>query len=176
MAFQIEIIPNKDFVLRRVLPFERTGPKKRRFPNESHFELRPNEKGLSVNWEKYLSLSQNYIIIGLTYKMGTKKFQDHTAFKIFKFPVSFLRSIVEIQDVIHSPIYNGNPAPVGNPNNIAHSEVLYENDVEIYVKLSSYCDENFNEACCNFEVNSVNEKIEELRLLLNDTPYHKTQQ
>jgi len=173
MSFNIEIIPDESFVFRQVLPRERKGPKKRRFPNEAHFELRENETGLSVNWDKYINVKKNYTLIALTLNPKSGKFQDHTFYKIFKYPVKIFRNIENIDDVIHKPIFNGNPAPVGKPNNQSHSEVIYENDLEIFVKLSDYCHKEFENSYCEFDVNSINDKVKELKDLLNDTSYHR---
>ncbi|UOB19372.1 hypothetical protein [Abyssalbus ytuae] len=175
MSFKTELIPDEDFVFRQVTPRDREGPngKRRRFPNETHFQLRKNEEGLSVNWSKYIDVEKNYILIALTKNQEKGTFQNHTAYKIFKYPVSFLRSIEKIEDVIHTPKFNGDPAPIGKPNNQSHSDVVYENDVEIFVKLMDFCEDEYDSAYCNFEVNSINDKIEELKALLNDTPYHR---
>lgn len=172
MSYLVENISDKCCVYRQVLPFQRKGPKKRRFPNEAHFELRKGELGLSVNWDKYMNIESNYILIALTQNQSNGKFQEHTAYKIFKYPVSLFRSIEKIDEVVHKPIFNGNPSPVGKPNNRSHAEVIYENDMEIFVKLSDYCLENYDNAYCEFDVNSINDKVKELKALLNNTPYH----
>ncbi len=167
-----QIIPDEDYVFRQTVPRERTGSKKRKFPNESHFQLSEGERGLSVNWTKHITLEENFLLISITY--GRKSnFLDHRMFKIFQYPVALFRNIEQIKDVIHTPLENGDPAPVGEPNNPSHSEVIYENDMEIFVKLSDYCDKNFKEAYCDFDVNSINEKTEELRAKLNNTKYHR---
>ena len=174
MGFEFEEISNEDYVFRQVTPFDRIfGDKRRRFPNETHFELRPGEKGLSTNWDKHISLGQNFILIGLTHNPNTGKFLNHTMFQIFRYPVSFLMSIEGIENVKHQPVFHDNPAPVGKPNNKSHSEVIYENDEEIWLKLSDFCNDNYDEAFCDFKANSVNDEIEELRELLNNTEYHK---
>ncbi len=165
-------IPDEDYVYRQTVPRDRTGKKKRKFPNESHFQLRDGERGLSVNWTKHITLREIFLLISITYGRNNI-FLDHTIFKIFKYPVSLFRNIDQIKNVIHSPLENGDPAPVGMPNNPSHSEVLYENDMEIFVKLSHYCDQNFENAYCNFDVNSINRKSGELRAKLNDTKYHR---
>jgi hypothetical protein len=94
-------------------------------------------------------------------------------FKIFKYPVSLFRSISKIDNVNHVPIFNGNPSEVGLPNNQAHSEVCYENDIEICVKLSDYCNTCFDDSYCEFDVSSINAKVLELREMLNNTDFHK---
>ena len=173
MAYPIEVIPDDSHVYRQVLPHERkVGNKKRRFPSEYHFELRIREKGLSVHWDKYITVEKIYLLLSLT-NNSNKKFLNHTAFKVFRYPVKFLRSIEKIEDVVHTPNFYGDPSPIGKPNNRAHADVLYQNDMEIFVKLRDYCDEEYDYAHCKFDVNSINEKVEELKSLFNDNEFHK---
>lgn len=172
MSFEVEIIPDNAFVYRQILPHEWIGLKKRRFPSESHFELRPDEEGLSVNWDKYITVENNYILIALT-KNSKDKFQNHTAYKIFRYPTELFRNIEGIEDLIHKPVFNGNPAPIGKPNNQSHSEAIYVNDPEILLKLSDYCNVEHETSFCKFNVNSINDRVKELKAMLNDTPFHK---
>lgn len=173
LMYPVEFIPDESYVFRQTVPRERTGNKNRRFPNESHFELREGETGLSVNWDKYMDVEKNYLLLSLTKSPKSGNFLDHSMFKIFKYPVRLFRSISKINSVKHVPIFNGDPSEVGLPNNRAHSEVCYENDIEICVKLSDYCNTSFDDSCCDFDVNSINDKVVELRNMLNDTPFHK---
>jgi len=174
MAYPIEVIPDDAHVYRQVLPHERerVGKKRRRFPSEHHFELRPDEKGLSVHWDKYITVRNIYLLLSLTHNLKGN-FLNHTAFKVFRYPVKFLRNIQKIEDVIHTPNFYGNPSPIGKPNNRAHADVVYENDMEVFVKLRDYCDEEYEYAHCEFDVNSINDKVEELKNLLNDNEFHK---
>lgn len=173
MSYPIEIIPNESYVYRQTTPRERSGTKRRKFPNESHFELKPDELGLSVNWDKYIDVENNFLLISLTKSPNSGKFLPYADFRIFKYPVELFRSIPKIQDVIHDPVYNGDPSDEGKPNNRAHSEVRYENDIEIQVKLSDYCDKNYDNSYCDFDLTSIEDKVLELRNMLNDTPFHK---
>ena len=170
----VEFIPNENFVYRQSIPRDwiREEGTKRRWPNEASFVLKENELGLSVNWDKYISIKDNFLIIGLT-QNTPGRFINPTAFKIFKFPVAFLRSIEEIKDVIHNPSYHGNPSPIGQPNNRAHSLVEYsDDDGFVRMNLSDYCNSNYIDCYCEFDVNSINEELEELRNRLNETPFH----
>ncbi|QXP56214.1 hypothetical protein H0I25_00020 [Cellulophaga sp. HaHa_2_95] len=167
MSYPIEIISDESFVYRQTTPRQRSGTKKRKFPNESHFELRHGESGLSVNWDKYITIEENFILIAIT-KSSKGNYLDHSIFRIFKYPVSLFRSIDLIEDVIHKPEFHGNPHPKGKPNNQSHSEVIYENDIEIFVKLCSYCDEEYENAYCDFDLNSINDKVSELKLYLDE--------
>jgi hypothetical protein len=87
--------------------------------------------------------------------------------------VGFLRSISGIESVEHNPVINGNPAPVGKPNNYSHSLVMYQDDELIRKTLSTHIRDNQEDTYCLFEANSLNERLEELRQRLNDTPYHR---
>lgn len=173
MSYNIEEIPDEDYVYRQVLTFSHllNGKSPRRFPNETQFELRDGEIGLSVNWDKYITVQDNFILLGLTHnKLG--EYLEYTSFKIFKFPVVFPKKIEGIKDVLHKPIFNGNPAPLGLPNNQSHSEIVYENDEEIWLKLSDYCESNFDDAFCKFKVSSLNQEINKLRAQLQNSKFH----
>lgn len=171
--YPVEFIPDESYVFRQTVPRDRTGSKKRKFPNESHFELREGEAGLSVNWDKYIDVEKNYLLLSLTKSSKSGNLLDYSMFKIFKYPVSLFRSISKIDNVNHVPIFNGNPSAVGSPNNQAHSEVCYENDIEICVKLSDYCNACFDDSYCEFDVSSINDKVLELREMLDNSPFHK---
>lgn len=171
----VEIIPNENFVYRQSIPRDwiKEEGTKRRWPNEASFSLRKNETGLSVNWDKYISVKDNYVIIGLT-QSTAGKYLNHTSFRIFKFPVEFLRSIEEISDVIHDPLFNGNPSPVGQPNNRAHSLIEYsDNDGFARMNLSDYSNNNYDQCFCEFNVNSINQELEELKGRLDNTAFHR---
>jgi hypothetical protein len=162
-----EEIPDIDFVLRQV-PVINTGPSGRRVPNETAFKLRPGENGLSVNWEKYLDIKHNYILLGITFnKINT--FIDYTAFKIFRLEVGYIRSISGVTDVLHDPVFRGDPSPVGQPNNQAHSLIICNDDEEVRIKLADYCRQNFDISDCKFNISSLRTEIEKLRQRLNET-------
>lgn len=168
------LIGNEDFVYRQVhvqALLKLPASKKRRYPNETHFV--PDPDGLSVYWKKQIELKNVFITIGLSYKFNTNEFKDHTLFKVFEFPVAFIKTIEGISQVLHAPVFNGDPAPVGYPNIFSHSLVAYENDPEIRLKLSDYCRDNNNSSFCDFDVHSIDNEVGKLRDKLNDTPFHK---
>jgi hypothetical protein len=167
--WEIEEIPNDDFVLRHVHSDDRTGSKGRRYPNEAHFILEDGERGLSVNWDKYMDVRNNYILIGSTYNKNNR-FIDYTFFKIFKFKVKNIRSIVGIRDVVHDPVFFGEHPKIGSPNNQAHSLILYEDDInngDVRMNLSDYCRNNFDTSYCNFDVSKLKEEINLLQKRLD---------
>lgn len=145
--------------------------KKKRFPNEAHFK--PDSDGLSVNWSRYLSPEEVYHLIGLSFKLGTTDFKDYKAFKIFKLPVEIIRSIEGIEDVVHTPVLNGNPAPIGSPNNYAHASIIYQDDEEIRLKLSDYCQFLYDDSYIPIDIPLLEIEINELRGRLDDTRYHR---
>lgn len=168
-------ITNEDHVYRQVhwsALQKSDSNKKKKFPNASHFT--PDADGLSVNLAKLITLNGVYHIIGISFKPNTTEFKSYKDFKVFRFSFSFLRSIENIKSVLHSPVLNGNPAPVGNPNNYAHASVLYgEDDEDVRLKLSTYCDSNYEQALCTADFTSIDKEVAELRERLNDTPYHR---
>jgi hypothetical protein len=167
-----EPIPDEDHVYRHCHYTDVIKEKRLRFPNEAHFK--PYSDGLSVNWDKKISLKQVFILLGLTHKPNQNvDFKDYKQFQVFKFPIKLLRGIPGIESVEHDPVFLGNPSPKGKPNNPAHTLVKYPDDEEIRMTLSDYSRENSTETYCPFDVNSLNAEIEELRLRLPDVPYNK---
>lgn len=167
--WEIEDIPDHAYLFRQATSKQRVTEGNRRFPNEAFFTLREGEDGLSCNWDKYSSIKDSFILIGLRFN-SRQQYLDYKSFKIFKLSVGFLKSIEGIT-VIHKPEFNGNPAPIGRPNNKSHSEICYLDDVEIRTKLSDYSREN--DCYCDFDINSLEKEILALREKLNDTAYHK---
>ncbi|MEJ7684665.1 MAG: hypothetical protein WKG06_43820 [Segetibacter sp.] len=166
-------IPNDAFVYRQVnlahLKHE-LGNRKKRFPKESHFK--PDADGLSVHWNRFIDVKGIYHIIGISFKPETTEFKDYRTFRVFSFPINFLKEVDGINSIIHSPVFNGNPAPVGFPNNYAHSSILYPDDEEIRIKLSTYCNEKYAECFCPTDLNLLDIEINPLRERLNQTEYH----
>jgi len=146
---------------------------KRRHPNESHFILKDGEDGLSFNWNKYAKEKRGLIVIGL--KIGNNgSFIPISDYSYFKFPVSFLYSIVGVYEIVHNPIFNGDPSEVGSPNNKSHSLVVFDrDDLSVRVNLSDYCNEHYESAKCDTDLAEIASRLNELRDRLNNTPYHK---
>ncbi|MEX1120652.1 MAG: hypothetical protein WED82_00865 [Balneolales bacterium] len=168
----IEEIPHSDQVYRQVPPPDRIGKKSRRYPNEGHFSLAAEEKGLSVNWDKYVTVKSVFELISL--RLNKKgNFTDYSGFKIYKFPVGLIKTFDRIADVEHDPVCKGNPAPPGTPNNRAHSLVLHDDDLEIRVKLSEYCRDNHSESHCDFPISTLENEINEMRENVTSTIYHQ---
>ena len=169
--WDIEEIPDKDFVYRRIPTGHLIGDKPRRFPSPSHFKFIGD--GLSVNWDKYISVNENIILIGITYKKDMDEFMDYTPYHIFKFNVGKVKLIAEEIEIKHNPVFHKEiPSPPGCPNNKAHSLVIYSDDEEIRLKLSEYCSSE-KDAKCDCNVKLLKNEIEELRKRLNETKYHK---
>ena len=142
-----------------------------RFPRESHFK--PHSDGLSVHWNRYISIHGVYHTIGLSFKKDTCEYKDAKSFKLFSLPVGFIRSIDGVLDIKHSPVFNGSPAPIGFPNNYAHTSLLYPDDEEIRVKLSDYCKDNQEVSNCYVNFTLIDQEIIALRERLDNTEYHR---
>ncbi len=173
--WKVEVIPDNGNVFRRVptTPSHTIKTEGRRCPNESHFILKEGEEGLSVNWDKYITLKGNFILQALTYKHNQQVYCEYTGYIIFSFPIKELRRMEGIKDVFHRPVYNGNPANAGSPNNRSHSEIEYSNNLQARMDLVDYCNSNFDTSFCDIKVAEIKDEIEQLRKRLNDTPYHK---
>ena len=170
--YTIELIPNESSVLRQVVVSQTYKELGRRIPNETHFK--PDPDGLSVHWDKYISVEDVYHLISISHNYKTPpSFKDYTSFLVFRFGVSGLREIDGISDVIHDPVYKGNPAPVGQPNNRAHALVKYEDDEEIRVLLCDWVRDNYNECFCEMDIKTLRNEIEALRERLDDTKFHR---
>jgi hypothetical protein len=147
-----------------------TQDKKFRIPRPSHFK--PDHDGLSVNLDRLITINGVYHIIGLSYKIGKPQYKDPKEFKLFRIPVQFIRSMEGIIDVIHTPIFRGNPAPIGFPNNYAHTSLLYPDDEEIRLKLSDYCWKNYDTCHCAVDFTFIELEVMKLREKLNSSIYH----
>ena len=145
--------------------------KKKRFPNEAHFA--PHADGLSVHWNAYCTVESIFKLIGISHKYGSLDFKNPREYRLFSIPVIFLRSLDNVK-VEHSPVFNGNPAPIGTPNNYAHASVIYGiEEVEIRIKLRDYCSENYNISHSPIDFALLDPEIDELRSRLDNTPYHR---
>ncbi len=146
--------------------------KKRRFPNESHFSLHPEDDGLSFNWSEYADQNKGLIVLGLT-KGKKGDFINIKNYLEFKIPVSVLKKTSENVKLSHDPLFNGNPSDVGKPNNKSHALFTYDpDDVEIRVQLSHYCNST-DDSFCVVNHDELSESIARLQERANDTPYHK---
>jgi hypothetical protein len=103
-----------------------------RMPSESMFV--PDEDGLSVDWDKYSSPEQSLIRTGLTFRYNTQEFKDPRKFLVFRLNVGEVRQIEEVAAVTHTPVFHGDPPPVGSPNNRSHSSII-SIDEEVRLKL-----------------------------------------
>ncbi len=166
-------IPDENIVFRQASSgylIHPPGNKQCRYPNESHFM--PDEDGLSVSWNQHITVEGLYHLIGLTYKTKKTEYKNPKEFKVFSFPVAFLRQLDGLQ-VNHTPWLRGNPAPVGDPNNYAHASIRFsDEDQEIRVKLSDYCREYNEQSLQNVNFDDVLTELEVLRAQLNTSIYH----
>jgi hypothetical protein len=170
--FQIPLtIPDEASVYRQV-HYNELDKDNRRYPKASHFKLKEGEADLSVNWDQWICSDEVYHIIGLSHN-ARSEFKDIRKFKIFKISVDYLRKLSGIEKVSHSPKYNGNPAPIGKPNNYSHSSVFYPDDEEIRKKLSNYCNDNDPGLASSVNYSVLEKIIDQLKERLNETKYHR---
>jgi hypothetical protein len=171
-AYQTPLpIPDKHHLYRHT-HYDDLDKEGRRYPKAKHFKLREGELELSVNWDAHITVEEVFYLIGLGYN-AKQQFKDYTKFKVFKLEVDFLRKLTGIEKVVHSPVFNGNPAPVGSPNNYAHASIYYPDDEEIRIKLSNYCNDDYNNKHCEADFALLEPVVQELRSRLNNTRYHK---
>jgi hypothetical protein len=128
--WEIEPIPDTANVY-RLVPSHMV-KKGSRIPSESMFV--PDADGLSVDWDKYATPVESLVRTGLTYRFNTNEFKDPTRFLVFKLNVGSVRLLEGIDAVSHTPVFNGNPPPKGQPNNRSHASIL-GSDEEVRLKL-----------------------------------------
>lgn len=137
----VEEIPNGNWLYRQVPSmskyFDEVDGK--RFPNEANFHC--DETGLSLHWERYADVKWIYLFLSLC-KNAKGNYRDYRSFQIFRLPAGVIRSTEGVESVVHSPLYWGNPAPDGTPNNRAHASAFYPDDVEIRLKLRDWVGNN----------------------------------
>lgn len=167
-------IPDTDLVYRQghlIKLIKIQGDKKKRFPDETNFV--PDPDGLSLHWSAYSTPEYVFKHIGISYKFNSTTYKTYSEFRVFSIPVALFRSLDGVR-VEHTPVYNGNPAPLGVPNNYAHASALYSaEDVEIRLKLSDYCRENYDKSHCSIDFKLLDPIIEDLRERLDQTNYHR---
>lgn len=168
-------IPNEDFVYRQV-PLTELDKESARFPLPANFTIKYSrgEKELSVSWSAHTSVQQVFEVIGLSANMKGE-FKDIKRYKVFSLPVHFLRDVEGIEKVVHSPVFNGNPAPIGSPNIYAHASIFFpeSEQVEIRKKLSTYCQQNYGASYCEVDIASLEARVEALKARADNTRYHR---
>lgn len=132
----IETIPSEHFILKRVNVAEiknRWSSKRR--PSEVDFMHRiidgEREDGISTQWEKYCSLTELFIRVGVQ-KNRKDEYMNPKHFKAIKLNVGDIRALEVLidVDVIHSPL---------SPDDYGHSLICFEEDGSDEVRLK-LCD------------------------------------
>lgn len=171
--WESEEIETTQSVYRQIPVILRKGNRPRMYPGEGCFELRENEDSLSFNLKDKITPKQNFILIGLS-DNGKGGLNDYTAYKIFQFSVEFLKDLPKYEAILHTPVYDGSPSPVGTPNNPAHVSLFCGNfEDSTRALMSDYCLEDFDNKAIEFKVGTLKVEIDELRARANDTEYHK---
>lgn len=161
-------------LLRHIASDKRQTKNDRKFPGADHFAIRKDlgENSLSFNWGKYADIKISYSLIGIT--IGNNgKFISPGSYVFYKYPKDILKSLPKFEKIIHSPDWNGNPSPIGKPNNKSHA-LLFCGDFNASTRavLSLYCQEN-ESAKLTYKLAAVLKEIEELKKRGNNTPFHK---
>lgn len=140
-VWETEEIPDES-ILYRFVHKTRMDRKNRRIPSESNFSIKKGEDGLSVDWDNYTTPAKSLARISRTYKYGKEVFKSYKDFYVFSLKSGFVKMIPDIRDVSHDPIFNGDPEPIGNPNNRAHSLIKFDfhNDPEVRLKLRDHAE------------------------------------
>ncbi len=171
----VQHIPDTDHVVRHCPVMHTDKREGRRFPPPACFVLRPDEKGLSVNWMERMGIERHFILLGLQHNRRSQ-YLNPAEFILFKLPVGALRSMDGVQEVVHVPVYNGDPAPMGSPNNPWHAEIIIadtENYLDVRDWLSQYCLGNLDTTAMRFPGGELEGVIDGLRERNNDTDYHR---
>lgn len=128
--WETETIPDSSAVYRMV-PSHMV-KKGSRIPSESMFV--PDADGLSVDWDKYATPEECLIRVGLSFRFNKQEFKDPSGFLVFKLQVGPVRKLEGVSGVKHTPVFHGEPSPVGAPNNRSHSSIM-GSDEEVRLKL-----------------------------------------
>ena len=145
-----------------------------KFPDPGHFALRDDigEDSLSLNWERYADSKRCFEVLGLTHgKSGD--FLEYSNYVFFRYPLETIKSIPKFEKIVHDPTFNGNPSPVGKPNNLAHT-LLYCGSFDLASRslLSRYCQGNLDSQVA-LKIKSIRKDIEELKQRAPNIPHHK---
>ncbi len=133
--WEIETIPDSASLFRLVhVNMIKVRPESR-IPSDSMFV--PDSDGMSADWDKHSSPEDSLIRTGLTFRPNTSEFKDPQKFKVFSLNVGEIRLLEDSLTVTHTPVFHGEPPPVGNPNNWSHSSTNHfkGDDVEVRRKL-----------------------------------------
>ncbi len=169
----VEEFSLEETLLRRILAFNRETKRDHKFPGPDHFALREDqgETSLSFNWEKYADAETCYIVLGLT-KGHDGSFIDPSGYVFFRYPIEEIVFLPKFESLEHDPSWNGNPSPEGLPNDRSHTLLYCGNfDNGTRALLSLYCQEKLDSQV-KVKFKMVREEIAQLRLRINQTPFH----
>jgi len=120
---------------------------------------------------------QHFMWLGLTYNKDQSAYLQPAAFKLFQYPVAVLRQMTGIQKIEHDPRCNGQPAPIGAPNNPAHASVYLDepNDEEVRLKISEWVNEHYDASAISWDIEVLESELQALRDRGNATCYHQVE-
>jgi hypothetical protein len=167
--FQSKEISDDDYLIRQVSV---SLLDENNFPKEACFMLNVQIKEceLSFNLKSLIDAEANYKLIGIQ-QNKKQNWKNPEMFSLFEFPVEFLKTLINYEKIKHTPSYKGAPAPVGKPNNIAHSSLFCgEFTDRTRSQMRGYCEVSNNKL--KADMVAVMKEVNELRARGNNTPFH----
>jgi hypothetical protein len=130
MGFPVEEIPDADNVYRLVHTSQFQKPN-RELPRIAVFAPHQGEQVISVDWSKYTNPTESLLRVGKTYKTGKPEFKNPAEFQVFEMNVGKARRLVlPTLEVLHDPLFIGDPEPEGSPNNRSHAHIQFPSTEE----------------------------------------------
>jgi hypothetical protein len=116
--------------------------KKRHVPAPRCFAYVPQttDDGLSVDCAALTTPELSLAIIGRTFKHQSTVLKNPREYAIYRIEGSFLSTLSDVPLIRHDPVFRANPPRKGEPNNPAHTVLIYKDpdDLEIRVKLQNH--------------------------------------
>lgn len=158
-------LPKEDEVY-RIVEDSRRDKQNKFIPSQSCFSLNPRKDGygLSTDWNRKTTPEESVARVGATYrytKDGDVQFKPYRNREIYALKISFLESMLEIDQVIYNPILN-NPTIPGSPNNPSHSLIIHKtenfekNEPILIIKLRNHA----KDRKVNVNMNEVEKLVE----------------
>lgn len=142
-------LPKEDEVY-RIVEDSRRDKENKFIPSQSCFSLTQKDKedgyGLSTDWNRKTTPEESVARFGAMHKHtrdGSIQFKPYRNREIYAFEISFLETLLEINEVVYNPISNDPPIS-GSPNNPSHSLIMYKiedfekNEPILIVKLRNH--------------------------------------
>lgn len=119
-----DILPDEDLVYRIVLSTERDR-KNKMIPAARCFDLSPQDNNkLSVDWNAKTSPEECIARVGGSFRFEREEYKPYHNREIYAMEIAFLNRLDDVLQLEYDPIIH-NPPQKGNPNNPAHSLVVF---------------------------------------------------